>query len=224
MHKKSFSIRKSVFSLLLVLVLALGSLCIYAEYSFRKLSNGLVRLHVVANSDTEEDQTLKLRVRDQVLTQAGELLAGCTEKAEAVQCLRDNADLLAARAQDYVRAEGYPYTVAVRMEQTYFPTRYYDSGALPAGVYTSLRVEIGEAAGHNWWCVLFPPLCFVNAAVPSDSPAPTGSPADAPAGGAAPTEKPFAVETNDVTLRFKVVDIFQKAKHRVQQLWAAIVY
>lgn len=125
------------------------------------LADKVLRLHVLANSDSQADQALKLRVRDAVLERAEGLLAGAGDRAEAEALLAARLPDLAAAGADAVGAAGYGYPVTVSLEDNcWFPTRVYEDFALPAGRYTALRVEIGAGAGRNWWCVVFPPLCL----------------------------------------------------------------
>ena len=123
------------------------------------LAQRLVRLHVVANSDSDADQALKLRVRDAVLDRAQTLLQGAESTGEALEILSANLEPLARAGQQVVTAQGYSYPVTASLEQTEFPTKYYDGFALPAGEYQALRVVIGSGEGQNWWCVVFPSLC-----------------------------------------------------------------
>ncbi len=124
-----------------------------------ELSEKLIRLHVVANSDLEEDQALKLKVRDRILQEVAVLLDGVTERDEAVCLIDENIDSILAGARECILDNGYNYTVKATVAVETFPTREYDTFSLPAGEYTSLRVIIGSGCGHNWWCVIFPPLC-----------------------------------------------------------------
>ena len=123
------------------------------------LEQKMIRLHVIANSDTEEDQALKLQVRDRVLTMATELLESSKDMTEATEKLAAALPDIESVAGEEIRAQGYPYTVSARLEQTEFPTKYYNGFALPSGKYLALRLIIGEGAGRNWWCVVYPPLC-----------------------------------------------------------------
>lgn len=127
----------------------------------RDLASQVVRLHVLANSDDPEDQELKLQVRDAVLQAAEPLLSEVHSQAEAEAALSDSLDEIAQVGQAVVDEAGYDYPVQVELTTSYFPTREYDDFALPAGYYRALRVEIGAAQGHNWWCVVYPPLCSV---------------------------------------------------------------
>lgn len=119
-----------------------------------------LRLHILANSDTQADQTLKLAVRDAILEQAGELFSGDADKEQAMSAARRALPALRRIAETTLRAHGCRDTVTVRLENIYFSTRAYDGFTLPAGRYDALRVEIGAHEGKNWFCVLYPPLCL----------------------------------------------------------------
>lgn len=123
------------------------------------LSDKLVRLHVVANSDSEEDQALKLQVRDSVLRVLESRLDGVTDIGEAKQIIEASLPEIERAARETLSAQDSEYGVRVTLCEERFPTTDYDNFSLPAGTYTSLRVKIGKAAGHNWWCVVFPPVC-----------------------------------------------------------------
>ncbi len=124
----------------------------------------VIRLHVLANSDMAEDQALKLRVRDAVLTFLAEESAACTDAKEAQQVYAAMLPEIETVAQKTVQAAGYAYDCHVTLTEECYPRRTYDTVTLPGGTYRSLRVMIGTAAGQNWWCVLFPPLCLSLAA------------------------------------------------------------
>lgn len=121
---------------------------LWAGRTQRDLAGGLVRLHVVANSDSEADQAAKLAMRDKVLDILSPLLATCENREEAVDIILTHSAQLEALGD-----------VSVTLDTEYYPTRDYDSFSLPAGEYLSLRVVMGAGQGHNWWCVVFPPLC-----------------------------------------------------------------
>ncbi len=124
------------------------------------LERKMIRLHVIANSDTAEDQALKLQVRDAVLVQATEVLENAADMEEAQRTLQQVLPELEATAAEVVKEKGCAYRVSARLERTEFPEKVYDGFALPAGEYLALRLVIGEGAGQNWWCVVFPPLCM----------------------------------------------------------------
>lgn len=124
-----------------------------------EIYDNTLRLHVLANSDSESDQSLKLLVRDAVVEHADSLAEGCYEFSEAYEVYLKNLDSFKKVAEEVIEKEGYEYTVNVTLDKEYYPERQYESVRLPAGRYTSLKVNIGESKGQNWWCVLFPPLC-----------------------------------------------------------------
>ena len=153
--------------LLLAAFLTTGALALQTE---QELSDKVVRLHVLANSDSEEDQALKRKVRDRILAYTEPLLEGAPSRLEAEGLLRGQLLELERIAGEEIAANGYDYAVSVRLEDTMFPTREYEGFTLPAGKYLALRVVIGEGAGQNWWCVVFPPLCAAaSAEVPQEA-------------------------------------------------------
>ena len=151
---------------LLVVLMALSFLPVHGE---QEVYDTVVRLHVLANSDSEEDQALKLRVRDAVLEAASPIVDGCRSQAEAIEALNAHLTDLEAAARQVIEAEGRTDKVTVLLGEEDYPTRTYESCAFPAGRYVSLRVCIGEAAGKNWWCCLFPPLCLSAATAKEDN-------------------------------------------------------
>ena len=152
--------------ILLVLMMAVSFLPVHGE---REIYDTVVRLHVLANSDTEEDQALKLKVRDAVLEVSAPMVEDCTTQAEAIDALTAHLSDLETAAAATITAEGYDYPVTVLLGEEDYPTRTYESCAFPAGTYVSLRVLIGDAEGQNWWCCLFPPLCLSAATAKADN-------------------------------------------------------
>lgn len=126
----------------------------------QELADSVIRFHVIANSDSEEDQALKLAVRDRVLSRAEELYPENATLEQARSALEGHLNLLADAGRAVVEEQGYDYPVTAQLADCWFPTKEYEGFALPAGNYTALRVTIGEGAGRNWWCVAFPPLCL----------------------------------------------------------------
>ena len=126
------------------------------------LAEQVLRLHVVANSDDEADQTVKLQVRDAVLAQAGPLLEGVEDSRGAEVVLTPYLEELEQTAVEVLAEQGFENEVSVSITDQWFPTKQYDSFALPAGEYRALKVVIGEGKGQNWWCVVFPPLCLAS--------------------------------------------------------------
>ncbi|NLM69258.1 MAG: stage II sporulation protein R [Firmicutes bacterium] len=124
-------------------------------------NKNFVRLHVLANSNSPHDQDLKLTVRDAVLAATNNLFSGVAEKEVAEQLILEHWELIQDTATAAVRAAGYDYDIHLEYDVFPFPDRQYGALVLPAGEYTALRIVIGEGRGDNWWCVLFPPLCFI---------------------------------------------------------------
>ncbi|MFS8541884.1 MAG: stage II sporulation protein R [Tissierellales bacterium] len=154
--------RKLIFSLALIIsFIYMVSFHSNSQEAYMNLKDGIIRLHVKANSDTEEDQALKLKVRDRILKETAPLL----EKSESIEetraIVKENLDNIKSIAEDVIKEEGKDYKVEVNFGMTSFPTRKYGEMVLPAGEYEALLVTIGEGKGKNWWCVMFPPLCFV---------------------------------------------------------------
>lgn len=142
---------------LCVIFLFLGLMPVHGE---NEIYESVVRLHVLANSDSEEDQALKLKVRDAILSEGEDIFTDCKSKDEAVAYIEENKDRLTNIARTVIENEGYSYSVSIEIGEEEYPTRSYESVCFPAGSYTSLRVIIGEGEGQNWWCVLYPPMCL----------------------------------------------------------------
>ena len=174
------------------------------------LADRVVRLHVLANSDGEKDQALKLLVRDRVLARATELLTRAADREEAETLLRRELPELERLAARELRANGCDYPVTAELTDAEFPTREYDGFTLPAGEYLALRVVIGEGAGRNWWCVVFPPLC-------------TAASADVPAAALAAglTEEQVGLITEEdqgYVLKFKAVEWWEQLRARLESV------
>ena len=150
----------------MVILMALSFLPIHGE---AKVYDTVLRLHVLANSDTEEDQALKLKVRDAVLETTAPLLQDVTDRDGAEAVIRAHMDTIRAAAETVVAQNGSDQTVTVMLDMEDYPTRNYESCAFPAGKYLSLKICLGDAEGQNWWCVLFPPLCLSTATVKEDN-------------------------------------------------------
>ena len=120
----------------------------------------VLRLHVIANSDSEEDQAVKLRVRDAILAAGGDFFDGSVDVTDAEARLKAHLPEILAAANGTLRANGMPYGASAEVITEYFPTRQYGDLTLPAGRYKAVRVVLGDGRGQNWWCVMFPPLCL----------------------------------------------------------------
>ena len=170
----------------------------------QQLSDKVVRLHVIANSDEEADQALKLKVRDRILDQATEILEASSGRADAIRKIDAALPQLQQIAEEEVRAEGYSYGVTASLEETNFPTKEYDGFALPAGEYLALRVVIGEGKGQNWWCVVFPPLCTTASSDVAET---------AMASGLSEEDVGLITESDSgYVLKFKSVELWQSLK------------
>jgi len=145
-----------------ILLLVVGLLPVHGE---EEIYDKVVRLHVLANSDSEEDQAVKLKVRDAILALTVPLLQNCKTKEEAVALLEENQTLFVEAAKAVLHEEGFDDTVSIEMGLEEYPTRTYDRLCFPAGEYISMRVSLGTGEGQNWWCCLFPPLCLGAATV-----------------------------------------------------------
>lgn len=149
---------KIIASLSAAVLIAFTVISVMPVHGEEKIYTDLIRLHVIANSDSDSDQALKLKVRDAVLESAAELgLNGGKENAEML--IASGKRSLINAADRVIQNEGYDYAVRIEIGEERYPERNYEDFILPEGSYTSLRVVIGEGKGHNWWCVLYPPLC-----------------------------------------------------------------
>ena len=126
------------------------------------IADSVFRLHVIANSDSKEDQDLKYIVRDNVLNFMNDICKDAKSKKEAIDIANKHKDDFKRIALDTINKNGFNYDVAVEIGNFSFPTKTYGDISLPSGYYDALRIKIGEAKGQNWWCVMFPPLCFVD--------------------------------------------------------------
>lgn len=200
-----YQLRTVEIALMVGLAIFLGS-GVLALRTQDELADKVVRLHVLANSDSEEDQALKLKVRDVVLERATAILEQSADRREAESRLRGELLELERIAAEEIAAEGYNYPVTVELENTDFPTKEYDGFTLPAGEYLALRVIIGEGLGQNWWCVVFPPLCTA---------APADVPASALAAGFSEEEVNLITEENQgYVLKFKAVEWWETLKEK----------
>ena len=134
----------------------------YVSAVSNNLSDAVFRLHVLANSDSDEDQALKLKVRDSLLNYMNNICSNCATKEEAISLVNEHSKDFQEIAEKTIIENGYDYSVNINIDNFYFPTKNYGDISLPAGFYDALRVEIGKAKGKNWWCVMFPSLCFID--------------------------------------------------------------
>lgn len=164
---KKIKMRIIGLSILLISILFFSGMYIYGEVKdIDKISKGykdkLIRFHVLANSDSDEDQELKLKVRDEIIKYLQPMLKQSKSLEQSEQIILSESENIKNIGENIIKENGYTYEVEVKLEYNNFPAKQYSNIVLPAGEYKALRILIGEAKGKNWWCVMFPPLCFVD--------------------------------------------------------------
>ena len=146
-----------------VLIACIFCIACSALFSFGEecsfIRENTLRLHILANSDSPADQALKLKIRDAVLSCSGELFSGCDTRQKMISAAQEQLPKIQQVAEQTALHNGYELPVTASVTDMFFETRRYDHVILPAGIYTAVRIELGAAAGKNWWCVLYPPLC-----------------------------------------------------------------
>ena len=177
----------------------------------KTIYDGTIRLHVIAASDSEEDQALKLTVRDALLEEITALTAKATDKESGEALITEHLDELESIVKETLEKEGCNDSVKVTLTIEYYPTREYDSLRLPAGEYSSLQVKIGAAEGKNWWCVLFPPVC-TSSSKAEEAMAETGF---------SKNQIRLLTEEEDpqYTVRFRIVEEFAKIRRSLKELF-----
>ena len=191
---------KKILTLVFVFALCLVALNFLPVHGEEALYDSVIRLHVIAASDSETDQALKLKVRDAVLSGLASLSKGCSSKEEAERTLSSHLEEVRAIALETLAAEGCDAPVSVTLGREKYPQKSYEGVCFPAGEYTSLRIVIGEGEGKNWWCVLFPQLCLAGA---------KNAEAAFVEVGLTPEQYRVITETDEpkYKLRFKIIDI-----------------
>ena len=159
MSKKLF-IYSSIFLTLIIFTSSFSSVVRDSE----NISQKVFRFHILANSDEEYDQNLKLMVRDELLCYSNSLFNSCSNVDEAILIAKENVSNFNHITKEVILENGYDYSVKTYVTKEYFNTRVYDNYTLPAGLYDSLKVVIGSGEGHNWWCVMFPTVCLSSSA------------------------------------------------------------
>lgn len=159
-----------LFAVILTIAVIATIYLAYTSEQTRHISDSVLRLHIVANSDSADDQALKLKVRDEIIKQCSPLFKDCKTADESKVAANDNIDFITNVANNVIGEYGYAYAVECKVEECKFPTKSYRSTndgnvSLPSGEYNALNIRIGNAAGQNWWCVMYPPLCFVDGVV-----------------------------------------------------------
>ena len=180
----------------------------YVEAISDNLYNSVFRLHVIANSDSKEDQNLKYIVRDNLLNYMNEKCKNLSSKDDVIQYARNNLTEIKQIAKNTIKENGYNYPVTVEIGNFEMPTKKYGDISFPEGYYDALRVKIGKANGQNWWCVMFPPLCFVDSStgIVSDSSKQTLKETLSKENYRIISER----EKSDITIKFKLIEFFEK--------------
>lgn len=202
---------KKIFVLLCLLSLyIIISAISYVNAVSLDLANNVFRLHVIANSDSCEDQILKYKVRDAVISYLDKISPKNISRQETILLVENHLDEFLSVAKSVVESNGYNYDISINVGNFYFPTKTYGDISLPAGNYDALRIEIGKASGQNWWCVMFPPLCFVDVSsgiVPEESKEMLESNLS--------TEE-YAIisnENEEISFKFKLLELFNNVTH-----------
>ena len=220
--KNKLNINKNIkFRITLCTILLVGILGIMATYVYAQISkidrfsddykDNLIRFHVLANSDSDEDQNLKLKVRDEVISYLQPKLKDSKSIQESEKIILNEEDKLMDICKETIKENGYDYDVSINLGYSKFPTKQYSSVVLPAGEYKALKIVIGKGQGRNWWCVMFPPLCFVdeqNNVIDKETDEKLKS-------VLTKDEYELIVEkdnkkVNDLQIKFKIVEVFQK--------------
>ena len=152
----------TLLAVLVIIIVGWQSMMISEARMQQHLAQEVLRFHVLANSDSEEDQALKMKVKEKVIELLEEEIPEGMNVTETADWMRRNTDKLRNCAQQVVLKNGYDYPISAGVTTCYFPEKTYGDVRFPAGNSEALRIEIGEATGHNWWCVLYPSLCFIN--------------------------------------------------------------
>lgn len=167
------------------------------------ISQKVFRLHILANSDSAEDQNLKLDVRDYVLQKSASIFENADSLEQAIEKANSNIDEFEKYAKQAIEKLGYDYPVSVKVDKEYFDTRTYDNFYMPAGVYNCLKIIIGEGKGHNWWCVMYPSVCLSGCTDDFDS-------------VLTEEEKEFITSSKFVP-RFKIVEFYEYVKYKISE-------
>jgi len=202
--------------LLLVLLFVYTFICAfsYVNAVSTNIQDSVFRLHVIANSDSDEDQNLKYIVRDKILEYINSISGSESSKEDVITLATENIDKIQEIAENTIRENGYNYSVKLNIGNFAFPTKTYGDISFPAGYYDALKIEIGETKGQNWWCVMFPPLCFVDVTsgvVPEES-------KEIIKENLSDEEYELVSENNnEISFKFKIVEMFQNIGIKLAQ-------
>ena len=195
--------------LLLFILYTLLSAFSYSNAVSSDLSNNIFRLHVIANSDSFEDQNLKLLVKDELIKYMNSICKNITTKKEAIKLAKENIDTFHNIAKKVIKENGFDYDVNIDIGNFAFPTKAYGDISLPSGFYDALKVEIGSSTGQNWWCVMFPSLCFIDI---SEGVVPEESKQNLQDNMETENYKLISSDTFEFKFKFKLGELFANAK------------
>lgn len=183
----------------------------YSKAISSNLSDSVFRLHIIANSDSSADQELKLKVRDKIIEYMNTLTSNSSDKKDVISIVNNHLDSFKEIALNTIKENGYNYDVNIEIGNFHFPTKSYGDISFPAGNYDALKIEIGDAIGQNWWCVLFPPLCFVNSStgvVPDDSKNTLKENINSESYEIISEGNNSNDNTSDIKIKFKIIELF----------------
>lgn len=183
----------------------------YSKAISSNLSDSVFRLHIIANSDSSADQELKLKVRDKIIEYMNTLTSNSSDKKDVISMVNNHLDSFKEIALNTIKENGYNYDVNIEIGNFHFPTKSYGDISFPAGNYDALKIEIGDAIGQNWWCVLFPPLCFVNSStgvVPDDSKNTLKENINSESYEIISEGNNINDNTSDIKIKFKIIEFF----------------
>lgn len=203
------NLKKVLIIFILFITYILLSIFSYSNAVSADISNSVFRLHVIANSDSKEDQNLKYAVRDELIKYMNSISKNVSTKEEAIKLANENKDEFYAIAKKVISDNGFNYDVNIEIGNFSFPTKTYGDISLPAGFYDALKVEIGNASGQNWWCVMFPSLCFVDV---TEGIVPEESKEDLQLNMQEEDYNLIASNEAQYKLKFKLVELFENAK------------
>lgn len=186
----------------LVLFLGIAQPVVGAVKTSEHISNKVFRLHILANSDSTKDQNIKLMLKNYILENTQDIIGGKTLD-EAIENAKNNTKEITDMCNEYLKSKGFDFKVKVNVVKEYFKTRVYDDFTLPAGKYNSLKIEIGNGKGHNWWCIVFPSVCLS---------ACTESMNDYL------TDDEMSLVSNTYSPKFKIVEIYESTKEKIENL------
>lgn len=197
--------RKAEISVALGLITAIVFSVVGFGTDCEKIRNNVVRLHILAESDCEADQRVKLLVRDALLESGSELFSGIADVSSAKEILAKEKEMLIDVAENVLEENGFDYDAEMYLEREYFDTKEYESFTMPAGEYLALKVVLGKGEGHNWWCVMFPPLCLPAASAETDIDTVLGK------------DCAKLIQSNpEYEMRFKIVEIYERIKNAIR--------